>query len=123
MPLGGEPGFDLGRLVGLRQIPQHQRVVEVVADKAVTLESLVGVPRGNRQVAGGHPDGQGAGSLPRGWYECDADADSERRRDAEQNRSLHVTSSRKISLQPLVRAGRIGKVQYAAGPGTARVRR
>jgi len=63
VPFGGETRLDVGRLVALRQVPQGQRIVKVVADKAVALETLVRVAGGYRQVAGSHADGQRAARL------------------------------------------------------------
>ena len=65
LPFGGETGLDVGRLVGVlaRQVPQHQRVVQVVADETVALETLVRVAGGGRQVARRHRDRQRARGL------------------------------------------------------------
>ena len=60
---GREAGPDLGRLVGFRQIPQQQPVVEVVADETITLETLIGIPCRHGDVAGGHRDGQRAAGM------------------------------------------------------------
>ena len=43
-------------LSDFRQIPQQQPVVEIVADKAVALEPLVGIAGRDRNIAGGHRD-------------------------------------------------------------------
>src|SRR5215467_10937540 len=80
MPLGGETGLDVGRLVaGPRQIPQQQAVVEIVADKAVAFEPLIGIAGGDRQVASGHADSESAGGLRCDGAEPDAQAGGERR--------------------------------------------
>ena len=83
----------------LRQIPQHQRVVEVVADEAVAFEALVGVAGGDRQVAGGHADGQGAAGLRRGAGRTRLQSAPQWRNsllhDAS-DRSLHEPSARRL---------------------------
>ena len=53
---GREARPDLRRFVGFRQIPEQQRVVEVVADEAVSFKTLVGVPGRDRNIPGGHRD-------------------------------------------------------------------
>src|SRR5947207_8060960 len=59
MPLGGETRFDVGGLLaGPGEVPQNQRIVEIVADEAVALEALIGIAGRYRNVAGGHADGQ-----------------------------------------------------------------
>ncbi len=64
MPPGGKARFDVGCLLaGPGEVPQHQRVVEIVADKAVAFEPLVGIAGGDRQIAGSHADGQRPCSL------------------------------------------------------------
>src|SRR5437764_14600461 len=59
MPLGGKTRSDVGGLLaGPGEIPQNQRIVEIVADEAVALEPLIGSAGRYRNVAGGHADRQ-----------------------------------------------------------------
>src|SRR5216684_7699289 len=68
---GGEAGLDLGGLVRLGQVPQEEGIVKVVADETIPLKTLVGVPRGYRDVAGSHPDGQRAARSGRVRERCE----------------------------------------------------
>src|SRR5260370_40974460 len=63
---GGEARPDLGWLVRFRQVPQQGPVVEVVADKAVPLETLVGISGCDRDVARGQRDSQRSGGPAEG---------------------------------------------------------
>ncbi len=102
MPFGGEARLDVARLVAARQIPQHQRVVEIVADEAVALEALVGVAGGDRQIAGGHADGQRARGLRGAADGKECGARQEHR--AAHPGLFHGCSQCKISSDPPPRA-------------------
>ena len=79
VPFGGETRLDVGCLVALGQIPQHQEIVEVVADKPVAFEPLVGIAGGLRQITRGHADREGAAGLGSGSPEQRRDAGAQRR--------------------------------------------
>jgi hypothetical protein len=68
---GGEARLDLGGLIRLGQVPQKERIVEIVADETIPFKTLVGVTRGYRDVAGGHADGQGAARTSRVRERCE----------------------------------------------------
>ena len=63
MPGRCQARLDVGRLVGAGQVPQHQRVVEIVSDETIALEPLVRIAGGDRQIAGRHADLQHATCL------------------------------------------------------------
>ena len=65
LPARRQARLDVRRLVGRGQIPQRQRVIEVVTDEAEPLEPLIGIAGGDRDIAGGHTDGQDAVGLGR----------------------------------------------------------
>ena len=58
--MSGETGLYFRRFVRFRQIPEQQSVIESVSDKAITLEALVGIAGGYRNVASGHADDESA---------------------------------------------------------------
>ena len=60
MPFRSQARRQCRHHVGARQVPVHQRVIELVADEAVTLAALVRDARGLRDVGRGHPDAQRA---------------------------------------------------------------
>jgi hypothetical protein len=59
-PARGEAGHEHRRLIGRRQVPIDQPVIDRVAHEAHALAALVGLAGRQRHVGCGHADAQGA---------------------------------------------------------------
>jgi len=59
-PRRGEPGAEIGRCVGAREVPEDQRLEDRVAEEAHALEPVVRHPGRRRDVGGGHRDAERA---------------------------------------------------------------
>ncbi len=56
MPGGEQPGRDVGKLVGVREVPVDDRVVGGIAEEAEPFAAVVGNAVGGRQICRGHAD-------------------------------------------------------------------